>query len=57
MFFGYAGSPEITRLQLMTKKVAAAQSTSGNVPDSGLDALNQDGDSVEMALARPLIAA
>ncbi|MGV8390142.1 helicase-related protein, partial [Pseudomonas aeruginosa] len=27
------------------------------VPESGLDSLNQDGDSVEMALARQLIAA
>ncbi|OKR99265.1 DEAD/DEAH box helicase, partial [Pseudomonas aeruginosa] len=30
---------------------------SGDVPESGLDSLNQDGDSVEMALARQLIAA
>ncbi|OKR73636.1 DEAD/DEAH box helicase, partial [Pseudomonas aeruginosa] len=28
-----------------------------DVPESGLDSLNQDGDSVEMALARQLIAA
>lgn len=57
MFFGYAGSSQITCLQLMAKKIAVAQSTSGDVPDSGLDSLNQDGDSVEMALARQLIAA
>lgn len=57
IFFGYAGSSQITCLQLMAKKIAVAQSTSGDVPDSGLDSLNQDGDSVEMALARQLIAA
>lgn len=43
-------------LQLMTKKIAVAQSTSGGVPESGLDSLSQDGDSVEMTLARQLIA-
>ncbi|KAI3478876.1 hypothetical protein L1887_59160 [Cichorium endivia] len=48
---------QITCLQLMAKKIAVAQSTSGDVPDSGLDSLNQDGDSVEMALARQLVAA
>ncbi|MGU2182452.1 helicase-related protein, partial [Pseudomonas aeruginosa] len=56
VFFGYAGSSQITCLQLMAKKIAVAQSTSGDVPESGLDSLNQDGDSVEMALARQLIA-
>lgn len=57
IFFGYANSSQITCLQLMAKKIAVAQSTSGDVPDSGLDSLNQDGDSVEMALARQLVAA
>lgn len=33
------------------KKIAVAQSMSGDVPESNLDSLNQDGDSVEMALA------
>jgi len=55
VFFGYAQSSQITCLQLMAKKIAVAQSTSGDVPESGLDSLNQDGDSVEMALARQLI--
>lgn len=55
LFFGYAGSSQITCLQLMAKKIAVAQSTSGDVPDSGLDSLNQDGDSVETALARQLL--
>lgn len=57
VFFGYVGTSQITCLELMAKKIAVAQSTSGDVPESGLDSLNQDGDSVEMALARQLIAA
>ncbi|RMN26276.1 DEAD/DEAH box helicase, partial [Pseudomonas cannabina] len=57
IFFGYIGSSQITCLQLMAKKIAVSQSTSGDVPESGLDSLNQDGDSVEMALARQLINA
>ncbi len=57
IFFGYIGSSQITCLQLMAKKIAVSQSTSGDVPDSGLDSLNQDGDSVEMALARQLLNA
>lgn len=56
VFFGYAGSSQIACLQLMAKKIAVSQSTSGDVPESGLDALNQDGDSVEMALARQLVS-
>ncbi|PUA41282.1 DEAD/DEAH box helicase [Pseudomonas protegens] len=55
VFFGYADSSQITCLQLMAKKIAVAQSTSGDIPDSGLDALNQDGESIEMALARQLV--
>ncbi|MFA1013537.1 DEAD/DEAH box helicase, partial [Pseudomonas tremae] len=55
IFFGYIGSSQITCLQLMAKKIAVSQSTSGDVPESGLDSLNQDGDSVEMALAKQLI--
>jgi len=56
IFFGYAGTSQITCLALMAKKIAVAQSTSGDVPESGLESLNQDGDSVEMALARQLLA-
>ncbi|GKS92216.1 hypothetical protein [Acidovorax sp. SUPP2539] len=40
----------------MAQKIMAAQSTSGDIPESGLDVLNQDGDSVEVALARQLVA-
>ncbi len=56
VFLGYAESSQVTCLRLMAKKIAVSQSTSGDVPESGLNSLNQDGDSVEMALARQLIA-
>lgn len=55
LYLGYAGSSQIACLSLMAKKIAVAQSTSGDVPESGLDSLNTDGDSVEMALARQLV--
>ena len=55
-FLGYAGSAQIQCLQLMAKKIAVSQSTSGDMPDSGLDVLNQGGDSVEVALAKQLAA-
>jgi hypothetical protein len=55
-FFGYAGSAQIACLELMAKKIAVSQSTSGDMPDSGLDVLNQGGDSIEVALAKQLVA-
>lgn len=55
IFMGYQASSQISCLQLMAKKIAVSQSTSGDIPESGLDALNSDGDSVEMALARQLV--
>jgi len=57
IYLGYAASSQMTCLQLMAKKIMVSQSTSGDVPESGLDVLNQDGDSVEVALARQLVAA
>jgi SNF2 family DNA or RNA helicase len=55
IYLGYAETSQMNCLELMSKKIAVSQSTSGEVPDSGLDVLNQDGDSVEIALARKLI--
>lgn len=55
-FFGYAGSTQMKCLELMAKKIAVSQSTSDDMPDSGLDVLNQSGDSIEVALARQLIS-
>jgi hypothetical protein len=42
-------------LRLMAKKIAVSQSTSGDMPDSGLEILNQSGDSMEVALAKQLL--
>lgn len=56
IYLGYADTSQMTCLALMAKKISVSQSTSGDVPDSGLDVLNQDGDSVEIALARQLAA-
>lgn len=57
IYLGYAATSQMTCLSLMAKKILVSQSTSGEVPESGLDALNTDGDSVEVAMARQLVAA
>ena len=56
-FFGYSRTAQITCLSLMAEKIAVSQSTSGDMPDTGLDVLNQSGDSIEVALAKQLMAA
>ena len=56
-FLGYGGSAQMGCLELMSKKIAVSQSTSGDMPESGLDILNQSGDSIEVALAKQLLAA
>jgi SNF2-related domain len=55
-YLGYIGTAQTACLTLMAKKIAVSQSTSGDMPDSGLDVLNQGGDSIEVALAKQLIA-
>ena len=55
-FLGYADSAQIACLTLMARKIAVSQSTSGEMPETGLDCLNQEGDSIEVALAKQLIA-
>lgn len=55
VFLGYAQSAQSRCLALMAEKIAVSQSTSGDIPESGLDALNQRGDSIEMAMARDLL--
>jgi superfamily II DNA or RNA helicase len=55
IFLAYACTSQIACLGLMAQKVMVSQSTSGDVPESGLDVLNQGGDSVEVALARQLV--
>ncbi len=56
-FLGYVESAQQSCLELMAKKIAVAQSTSGDMPDTGLDILNQGGDSIEVALAKELAQA
>lgn len=56
LYLGYAGSSQMDCLKLMGKKISVSQSTSGDMPDSGLDVLNDSGDSLEVALAKKLLA-
>ena len=56
-YLGYEETAQIACLSLMARKIAVSQSTSGDMPDSGLDVLNQDGDSIEVELAKQLLAA
>jgi len=55
-FLGYSETAQINCLSLMAKKIAVCQSTSGDLPETGLDILNQDGDSIEVELAKQLVA-
>lgn len=56
IFLGYKSTTQMDCLKLMGKKIAVSQSTSGDMPDSGLDVLNDAGDSLEVALAKQLLA-
>lgn len=56
IFFGYTDTAQAACLSLMARKIAVAQSTSGDMPETGLDVLNQEGDSIEVELARQLAA-
>jgi len=55
-FLGYEETWQISCLMLMAKKIEVSQSTSGDIPESGLDVLNPDDDSIEVAMARQLAA-
>lgn len=55
-FLGYSSSAQSRCLALMAEKISVSQSTSGDIPESGLDSLNSTGDSIEMSLARQLAA-
>ncbi|KQP15197.1 DEAD/DEAH box helicase [Pseudorhodoferax sp. Leaf267] len=58
VYLGYHGTTQMDCLRLMGKKIAVSQSTSGDMPESGLDVLNESqGDSLEVALAKELLAA
>lgn len=57
IFLGYKGTSQMDCLRLMGKKIAVSQSTSGDMPESGLDVLNDsEGESIEMALAKELLS-
>ncbi len=55
VFFGYEETAQATCMRLMGKKIAVSQSTSGDIPDNGLDSLNTEEQSIEMELARALM--
>lgn len=55
VFLGYDNSAQTTCMQLMGKKISVSQSTSGDIPDNGLDSLNVEEQNIEMELARALI--
>ena len=55
-FLGYENTAQTECLRLMAKKIAVSQSTSGCMPETGLDILNQDAEPIEIALARQLLA-
>ncbi|EPH3499688.1 helicase, partial [Neisseria gonorrhoeae] len=54
-FAGYSDTAQQICLELMGQKVAVTQSTSGDMPDSGLDILNQAEGSVEVQLAKRFV--
>ncbi len=55
-FLGYSNTTQLACLALMAQKIAVSQSTSGTMPETGLDVLSQEGDSIEVALAKQLIS-
>lgn len=58
IFLTYAGTSQMECLKLMGKKIAVSQSTSDQMPESGLNVLNDsEGESIEVAMARVLLTA
>lgn len=55
-YLGYSKTAQTQCLSLMASKIQVSQSTSGEMPETGLDVLNSDGDSIETALAKQLLA-
>lgn len=55
VFLGYQDTAQTTCMQLMGQKIAVSQSTSGDIPDNGLDSLNVEDQSIEMELAKALL--
>lgn len=55
IYLGYEGTLQMKCLELMAKKIAVTQSTSGAMPESGLDSLSEESDSIEVELAKHLL--
>ena len=55
-FYGYTESAQTSCLDLMSQKIGVAQSTSGEMPATGLDVLNSAGESMEIELAKMLVS-
>ena len=54
-FSGYRDTMQEECLKLMQAKITVAQSTAGESPSTGLDILNQNDESVEIALSKKLL--
>ena len=57
IYLGYAGSSQMTCLELMARRSWSRSPLQAMYPNRGSMSLNQDGDSVEVALARQLVTA
>lgn len=57
LYLGFEETAQMSCLQLMGKKIAVSQSTSGDMPDNGLDVLNDTGGSLDVELAKQLLEA
>lgn len=55
-FLGAADTAQMGCLKLMGEKISVAQSVSGDIPANGLESLNHEGGSVEIELAKQLLA-
>jgi len=56
-YFGFAQTAQMDCLSLMAQKIAVSMSTSGDMPATGLDSLNDASEGIEVALARQLLEA
>ena len=53
-FICYSESAQQVCLSLMSEKIKVTQSSSGKMPDSGLDSLNSKGDDIQTAVAKQI---
>ena len=55
-FLSYRDTAQAKCLTLMQQKITVTQSASGVMPESGLDVLQSDADSIEVQLARQIVS-